>query len=80
MSQNPNDGEPSTWVVVVAVISQRDGESISSTRSESSSGDRDITHIWAFLKDLAAIASVCSCEARSIKLWEMSCTLSSVDY
>jgi hypothetical protein len=50
VARNHIDREPSSRVVVVAAMAQRDWESISSTHAESIRGDRDITYICALSK------------------------------
>jgi hypothetical protein len=44
-------GEPSTLAAVVSAMALCNGDSINSAHSASSSGDRDITLIWALAKD-----------------------------
>jgi hypothetical protein len=50
-ARHHTDGEPSTLDVAVSSMALCNGEFINSALSASSSGDRDITHIWALEKD-----------------------------
>jgi hypothetical protein len=77
---NHTNGEPSGRVVVVAVMAQRDVSFISSARLESSSGDRDITHIWTLSKDeFGGHCGLVKLQSDEYQIWEVSCTFSSED-